>query len=189
MILPIYIYGSEVIRERAGEFDLSAPDAAEVIARLIPDMFETMYLADGVGLAAPQVGKSIRVLVVDGAPLADDMPELKDFKRAMINPVVLEESEETIEYNEGCLSIPGISEKVSRAKVIKVKYLDEDFVEHEETIDGFAARVVQHECEHLEGKVFIDNISAIRRQLNKGKINSILKGTVKCSYRAKAVGK
>ena len=186
MILPIYIYGSEVLRERAADFDVSAPDAAEAIGKLIPDMFETMYQADGVGLAAPQVGKSVRVLVVDGAPLADDMPELKDFKRAMINPVVLEESEETIEYNEGCLSIPGIHETVSRSEKIKVKYFDDQFIEHIEEFEGYKARVIQHEYDHLEGNLFTDKVSPIRRQLLKSKLTNIIKGKAATSYKTKS---
>ena len=185
MILPVFLYGQAVLRQKAEDVAKDYPE----IKKLVADMYDTMYHADGVGLAAPQIGLSIRLLVIDANVLGDDFPECVGFKRTMINPDIIERSEEEILLEEGCLSIPGISEKVSRAKVIKVKYLDEDFVEHEETIDGFAARVVQHECEHLEGKVFIDNISAIRRQLNKGKINGILKGTVKCSYRAKAIGK
>ena len=183
MILPIYIYGSEVLRERAGEFDLSAPDAAEVIARLIPDMFETMYLADGVGLAAPQVGKSIRVLVVDGAPLADDMPELKDFKRAMINPVVLEESEETIEYNEGCLSIPDINAGVVRPRRITVEYYDQNFDKRREELDNFACRMVQHEIDHLNGILFTDLCAPIRRKMLQSKLGNIMNGKVKTHYK------
>ncbi len=169
MILPVFLYGQAVLRQKAEDVAKDYPE----IKKLVADMYDTMYHADGVGLAAPQIGLSIRLLVIDANVLGDDFPECVGFKRTMINPDIIEKSEEEILLEEGCLSIPGISEKVSRAKVIKVKYLDEDFVEHEETI----------------GKVFIDNISAIRRQLNKGKINSILKGTVKCSYRAKAVGK
>ena len=183
MILPIYIYGSEVLRERAGEFDLSAPDAAEVIARLIPDMFETMYLADGVGLAATQVGKSIRVLVVDGAPLADDMPELKDFKRAMINPVVLEESEETIEYNEGCLSIPDINAGVVRPRRITVEYYDQNFDKRREELDNFACRMVQHEIDHLNGILFTDLCAPIRRKMLQSKLGNIMNGKVKTHYK------
>ena len=148
-----------------------------------------MYHADGVGLAGPQVGLSLQVLVIDADVLKDDFPECKGFKRAMINPVFLEKSEETVSMEEGCLSLPGIHEKVARSVKIKIKYRDEDWQEHEEELSGYAARVVQHECEHLTGHVFIDNISAIRRQLNKSKLNSIIKGTARCSYRAKAVGK
>lgn len=185
MILPVYLYGQPVLRKEAEEISKDYPE----IKKLVVNMFETMYNAEGVGLAAPQVGLSIRLLVIDADVMGDDFPECKGFKRAMINPNILERSEEEIALEEGCLSLPGIHEKVSRAAKIRVKYLDEDFVEHEEIVEGFAARVVQHECEHLEGHVFIDNVSAIRRQLNKGKLNSIIKGTARCSYRAKAVGK
>ncbi|OJV22769.1 MAG: peptide deformylase [Bacteroidetes bacterium 41-46] len=183
MILPIYIYGSEVLRERASDFDISAPDAAGTISKLVSDMFETMYQADGVGLAAPQVGKSIRVLVVDGAPLADDMPELKNFKRAMINPVVLEESEETIEYNEGCLSIPDINAGVVRPKKIRVEYLDENLFKREEELDNFACRMVQHEIDHLNGVLFTDLCAPIRKKMLQSRLSNIMNGKVKTHYK------
>lgn len=189
MILPIYIYGSEVLRERAADFDLNAPDASGIIAKLIPDMFETMYQADGVGLAAPQVGKSIRVLVVDGAPLADDIPELKDFKRAMINPVVLEESEETIEYNEGCLSIPDINAGVVRPKTIRVEYLDENLTKREETLDNFACRMVQHEIDHLNGVLFTDLCAPIRKKMLQSRLSNIMNGKVKTHYKTASLAK
>lgn len=185
MILPIYLYGQPVLRKEAEALSASYPELKQLEA----DMFETMYHAEGVGLAAPQVGLSIRLLVIDADVLAEDYPECKGFKRTMINPVFLEKSEETISLDEGCLSLPGIHEKVARSKRIRVRYFDTDFQAHEETLEGFAARVVQHECEHLAGHVFIDNISAIRRQLNKSKLNNIIKGTARCAYRAKAVGK
>ena len=185
MILPVYLYGQPVLRKEAELVPQDYPD----LKQLIKDMYETMYHADGVGLAGPQVGLSLQVLVIDADVLKDDFPECKGFKRAMINPVFLEKGEETISMEEGCLSLPGIHEKVARSVKIKIKYRDEDWQEHEEELSGFAARVVQHECEHLTGHVFIDNISAIRRQLNKSKLNSIIIGTARCSYRAKAVGK
>lgn len=185
MILPIFLYGQQVLRKETEEITKDYPNLKELVA----NMFETMYNADGVGLAAPQVGLSIRMLVIDGSPMGSDFPECKDFKRVMINPEIIEESEESITLEEGCLSLPGVHESVSRAATIRIKYFDEDFTEHDDTIEGFAARIVQHECEHLEGHVFIDNISAIRRQLNKGKLNNIIKGTARCSYRVKAVGK
>ena len=185
MILPVYLYGQPVLRKGAEEVPQDYPD----LKVLVSNMFETMYHADGVGLAGPQVGLSLRLLVIDADVLADDFPECKGFKRTMINPVFLEKSEETDSMEEGCLSLPGIHEKVSRSVRIRIKYQDADFVEHEEELSGFAARVVQHECEHLTGHVFIDNVSAIRRQLNKGKLNNIIKGSVRCSYRAKAIGK
>ena len=185
MILPVYLYGQPVLRKEAEEVPQDYPD----LKGLVSNMFETMYHADGVGLAGPQVGLSLRLLVIDADVLADDYPECKGFKRTMSNPVFLEKSEETDSMEEGCLSLPGIHEKVSRSVRIRIKYQDADFVEHEEELSGFAARVVQHECEHLTGHVFIDNVSAIRRQLNKGKLNNIIKGSVRCSYRAKAIGK
>ena len=173
MILPVYLYGQPVLRKEAEEVPMDYPDLKQLVA----NMFETMYNADGVGLAAPQVGLSLRLLVIDADVMGDDFP------------VFLEKSEEEVSMEEGCLSLPGVHEKVARSAKVRVKYLDEDLKEHEETVEGFAARVVQHECEHLEGHVFIDNISGIRRQLNKSKLNSIIKGTARCSYKAKAVGK
>lgn len=185
MILSVYLYGQPVLRKEAEDVSMDYPD----LKQLVVNMYETMYNADGVGLAAPQIGLSLRLLVIDADVMGEDYPECKGFKRTMVNPDIVESSEEEILMEEGCLSLPGVHEKVSRAKKIRVKYLDEHLVEHDEVIDGFAARVVQHECEHLEGHVFIDNISGIRKQMNKGKLNSIIKGTARCSYKAKAVGK
>lgn len=185
MILPVYLYGQPVLRKEAEDVPKDYPELKQLVA----NMFETMYHADGVGLAAPQVGLSLRLLVIDAHVMGDEYPECKGFKRAMINPEIVERSEEEISLEEGCLSLPGVHEKVSRAKSIRIKYFDENFEAHEEVIEGFAARVAQHECEHLTGHVFIDNISAIRRQLNKSKLNGIIKGTARCSYRTKAVGK
>lgn len=185
MILPIYLYGQPVLREETKDVPVDYPNLKELVA----NMFETMYNADGVGLAAPQVGLSLRLLVIDADVLSDDFPECKGFKRAMVNPCIVERSDETVAMEEGCLSFPGVHEKVSRAKIIRVTYSDENGTSHEEELDGFTARVVQHECEHLAGGVFIDNISPIRKQLNKGRLNNIIKGTARCSYRTKAVGK
>lgn len=185
MILPVYLYGQPVLRKEAEDVPKDYPD----LKQLVSNMFDTMYNADGVGLAAPQIGLSIRLLVIDASVMADDFPECKGFKRAMVNPEIVERSDEEVSMEEGCLSLPGVHEKVSRSGRVRVKYLDENLEAKEETVEGFAARVVQHECEHLDGHVFIDNISAIRRQLNKGKLNSIIKGKARCSYRVKAVGK
>jgi peptide deformylase len=185
MILPIYLYGQPVLRGENKEITSAYPNLKE----LVGNMFETMYNADGVGLAAPQVGLSIRLLVIDADVLADDFPECKGFKRAMINPRITARSEEQVSMEEGCLSFPGLHEKVSRAKSIRITYLDEELIAHEEELHGFAARVAQHEYEHLEGGVFIDNISPIRKQLSKGKLNNIIKGTARCAYRTKVVGK
>ncbi|MDR0743123.1 MAG: peptide deformylase [Tannerella sp.] len=184
MILPIYTYGQAVLRKKAETVGKDYPG----LKKLIDDMFETMYNAEGIGLAAPQIGLSIRLLVIDADLVSESHPECKDFKRVMINPEITEFSRETILLEEGCLSFPGIHEKVSRAVKIHVRYRDRDFNEQEEEVEGFSARVVQHECEHLEGEVFIDDISPIRRQLNKSKLNHIIKGTVACSYKIKPVG-
>ena len=184
MILPIYVYGSDVLREKAKAVDINAPGIKEEIKKLVEDMFETMYQADGVGLAAPQIGKLIRVLVVDGAPLADDdSPELKEFKRALINPVVLEESEETVEYSEGCLSIPDIHADVARPEKIKVKYLDENLEHKEEFFEGFACRMVQHEMDHLDGILFVERIAPIRKKMIQSKLNNIKSGKKRAAYK------
>ena len=181
MVLPIYTYGQAVLREEAKTIDRDYPNIKE----LISNMYETMYNAEGVGLAAPQIGSSIRLIVIDGDPLSENYPECEGFKHTMINPEIIEESDETISMEEGCLSFPGIHEKVTRAAKIRIRYTDENFDEHEESIEGFAARIVQHECEHLDGRVFIDNISPIRRQLNKGKLNNLIKGSISCDYKIK----
>ncbi|MDR2385136.1 MAG: peptide deformylase [Tannerella sp.] len=185
MILPIYTYGQPILRKAAEPVN---KDCVADMDRLIDDMFETMYKAEGIGLAAPQVGHSIRVLVLDAHPLKKDHPECAYFKREIINPELIEESKEKISLEEGCLSFPGIHETIQRAKKITVKYFDRDFVEHVETLEGFAARIVLHEMEHLAGHLFIDNISPIRKQLNKGKLNSLIKGKADAKYKIKSVG-
>jgi peptide deformylase len=184
MVLPIYLYGSDILRERAKEVDLSQNGLKEEMKILVDNMFETLSKADGVGLAAPQIGKSIRVLIVDGSLMGDDSPELVDFKRAMINPVLLEESKETIEFSEGCLSIPDIHASVARPKKIKVAYYDTDFVKHEECFDDFACRMVQHEMSHLDGVLFTDLIAPIRKKMVQGRLNHIKAGKVKTFYKA-----
>lgn len=173
------------MRKVAEDIDKEYPKLKELVA----DMFDTMYKSDGVGLAAPQIGLSIRAIVIDTNVMAEDYPECKGFKRVLINARIVERNDEEIGLEEGCLSLPGIHEKVSRPTRVKIKYMDEDFIEHEEIVEGFNARAVQHEYDHLEGKLFIDHISAIRKQLIKSKLNSIVKGNMRCSYRTKAVGK
>ncbi|HJV78562.1 MAG TPA: peptide deformylase, partial [Paludibacter sp.] len=152
---------------------------------LINNMYQTMYHAEGVGLAAPQVGLAIRLLVIDLQAFKEDDPELAAFKVVMINPTILERSEEQVSAEEGCLSIPGVHENVSRAKKIKIKYLDADFNEHIDEFDGFKARVVQHEYDHLEGHLFTDRVTPIRRQLLKSRLTNIVKGKTSCSYKVK----
>lgn len=185
MILPVYLYGHPVIRKVAEPIDATYPD----LAKLIADMYETMYASDGIGLAAPQIGRSIRLVVVDVDVLRDSYPELADVKMTIINPVleVLEDGKKC-SSEEGCLSVPGVHESVTRIEKIRLRWQDENFVEHDEVIEGYLARVIQHECDHLEGKVFIDHISPIRKQLIKGKVGNIIKGRVNCSYRVKAAG-
>lgn len=185
MILPVYLYGQPVLREVAGTIEHDYPKLQELIA----NMYETMYQSEGIGLAAPQIGHSIRLLVIDADVLAEDFPECKDFKRIMINAQIIEEGEETEGRDEGCLSLPGIHEKVVRSKKIKISYLNERFEPCVEELDGFTARVVQHEYDHLDGKLFIDHISPIRKQLIKSKLNNIVKGNVRCAYKVKMVGR
>jgi peptide deformylase len=183
MILPIYLYGQPVLRKVAEDITPDYPNLGE----LIENMFETMHQADGIGLAAPQIGLAIRLVVVDLDVLSDDYPEYKDFRRVYINAYVLEEGEETDSMEEGCLSLPGIHEKVTRPTRIRVKYLDENFVEHDEWVDGFLARAMQHEFDHLEGMVFSDHLSPLRRQMNKNRLGNLAKGKVSCSYKTKRV--
>ena len=185
MILPIYTYGQPVLRKVAEDIDANYPE----LKQLVENMYETNERADGVGLAAPQIGLPIRVVIVDLRPLAEDMPEYADFKRAYINGYIVEEEGETILMDEGCLSLPGIHEKVPRAEKVRIQYVDEDFVEHDEWVEGFLARVIQHEFDHLEGKVFTDRISPLRRQMNKAKFNALLSGKVRCDYKVKVAKK
>ena len=182
MILPIYTYGNAVLRRHTEEISVNYPE----LNSLINNMYETMYHAEGVGLAAPQVGLSIRLLIIDLAPFKEDDPELGAFKVVMINPTILERSEEQVSGEEGCLSIPGVHEMVLRAEKIKIKYMDVDFNEHIEEFEGYKARVVQHEYDHLEGHLFTDRVTPIRRQLLKSRLTSIVKGKASCSYKIKA---
>ena len=185
MILPIYLYGQPVLRKVAEDI---TPDYPE-LRSLIENMFETMHNAEGIGLAAPQIGLAIRLVVIDLDVLSEDFPEFKDFSRVYINAHILETSDETEGMEEGCLSLPGIHEKVTRPSRIHVKYLDENFVEHDEWVEGYLARVMQHEFDHLEGKVFTDRISPLRRQMNKAKFNALLAGKVRCDYKVKVAKK
>ncbi|HHT22238.1 MAG TPA: peptide deformylase [Bacteroidales bacterium] len=181
MILPIYTYGQSVLRKVAEPIEKDYPKLNE----LIDNMYETMKHAEGVGLAAPQVGLPIRLFVIDLEPLKGDNPELADFKLAMINPEILEESIEEVEFDEGCLSVPGISETVSRPEEIKIRYLDTDFNEHVEVFNGFKARVIQHEYDHLEGHLFTDRVKPLRRQLLKSKLTNIARGKTATKYKIK----
>lgn len=181
MLLPIYLYGQAVLRKEAQDVTADYPE----LKTLAENMFQTMAKANGVGLAAPQVGLAIRMFVVDGNGLEEDYPECLNFRRCMINPEILEESEETNVKDEGCLSIPGVYESVKRPEWIVVRYMDENFEQHEEKITGFAARMTLHEYDHLDGKMFIDHVSPLRKQLIKAKLSAIIKGKVNCSYKIK----
>lgn len=181
MILPIYIYGSGVLRKECQDIDQSYPE----LGKLIEDMYTTMYASEGVGLAAPQIGKDIRLFVVDGTPFEDVDPTAKDFKKVFINPEIYEESEEEVLMNEGCLSVPGIHEDVYRPETIRINYLDENFEEHDEELTGWPARIVQHEYDHLDGLVFTDRLSTIRKTMLRNKLNAMAKGKYSCAYRSK----
>jgi peptide deformylase len=184
MILPIYIYGQPVLRKVAEDIPADYPD----LKQLISDMWETLAESEGIGLAAPQVGKAIRVVVIDLDPLAEDMPQYKGFRHAYINPHIVEyDDTETTSMEEGCLSLPAIHEKVVRPSRIRVQWLDEDLQPHDEWIDDYLARVMQHEFDHLDGKMFVDRVSPLRRQLIKGKLKSLMQGRYRCGYRTKPV--
>lgn len=183
MILPIYIYGQPVLRKESADIEKGYPNLKELLA----NMFETMEEANGVGLAAPQIGLNIRVVVIDLDVLSEDFPEYKGFKKGFINPHIIEYDETNTEsLEEGCLSLPGIQEKVTRPTRIHVQYLDEDLNEHDEWVEGYLARVMQHEFDHLDAKMFIDRISPLRKQLIKSKLKALLQGRYRCSYRTKA---
>lgn len=184
-LLPIVGYGNPVLRKKAEEITKDYPGLQEIIQ----NMFATMYASEGVGLAAPQVNLSIRLFIVDGKPFADEDSQLDNFKRIFINPQIIEESGEEWPFNEGCLSIPGIREDVMRKPVVTLRYLDENFKEHTETFTGIAARIIQHEYDHIEGVLFIDHLSAFKRRLLKGKLDDITKGKVDVRYRMKFAGR
>lgn len=181
MILPIVAYGNGILRKKCEEIDADYPE----LKKLLADMYDTMHHAEGVGLAAPQIGLPIRVFVIDLDCLSEDEPQFKGYQLTMINPEIIERSGDDVTMNEGCLSIPGINESVTRKNKIVVNYFDENFVEHEKTFEGFEARVIQHEYDHLEGHTFIDRINPIRRQMIRGKLNSIIKGKISCRYKIK----
>ena len=182
MILPIYLYGSEVLRRENVDVDLNDKEG---IATLLENMWETLAVADGCGLAAPQVGVNKNLVIVDGRELSDSYDYLHDFVRVMINPVVLEESEETCEYSEGCLSVPGFFAEVTRPAKIKVEYYNEKLEKVVEEFDRFGCRMVQHELSHLDGSLFVDEVSPIRRKMIARKLQAISKGAVQTRYKSK----
>ncbi len=182
MIQPIYLYGSGVLREVAAPADLNDKEG---ISTLVKDLWETLAASDGCGLAAPQIGDGRRVAVVDGDVMADVFPYLKGFKRTFINPVVLSESESSCEYNEGCLSVPGIYADVRRSESIEVEYYDENFEKKTESFDKFAARMIQHEFSHLDGVLFTDLVAPVRKKMISRKLQSIARGKVGTAYKSK----
>ena len=182
MILPIYIYGHPVLR---AENAVVTPDF-EGLHELIENMKETMYHTNGIGIAAPQVGVNARIVYIDVDVLAEDFPELKGVNMVLINPeITIDETSESVSREEGCLSVPGIHENVQRIEKIHLHWQDEQFNEHDQDIEGYLARVVQHECDHLEKTLFVDRISPIRKQLIRSKLNNMVKGKVSCDYRCK----
>lgn len=182
MILPIYLYGQPVLRQVSQPISRDYPNLGE----LIENMKETMYASDGIGIAAPQVGLDIRVIYIDVDVISQSRPELKDIRMVLINPELeVDENSKTVTLEEGCLSLPGIHENVTRHDRIRLHWFDENWNEHTEVIEGYLARVVQHEYDHLEGHVFIDHASAIRKQLIRTKLNNIVEGKVSCDYRVR----
>ena len=182
MVQPIYLYGSEVLRQEAEPVDLNEKES---IKTLVQDLKDTLAVADGCGLAAPQIGVSRRVVIVDGRELADTYPYLKDFTRTLINPVVTGESQERVTYQEGCLSIPGIYCDVVRPKLVTVEYYNEKLEKVTETFDNFASRMVQHELSHLDGDLFTDHVTPIRRKIIAKKLQNISHGRVSAHYNTK----
>jgi peptide deformylase len=179
MILPVTAYGHPTLKKVAQEIDEDYPD----LGQLIDDMFETMYAAEGVGLAAPQVNKSIRLFIVDATPYADEIEGAADFKKILINPYIVEEDGTEWLHEEGCLSIPNIREQVSRKPKIRIEYYDENWEFHDEEYDGMLARIIQHEYDHLEGTLFVEKISSLRKTLLKRKLQDITKGNIKVDYK------
>ncbi len=192
MILPIVGYGDPILRKKGVEVNENHPNLKEVIA----NMYETMYNAYGVGLAAPQVGLSIRLFMIDTSPFSDDedlskeeQEQLKDFKKTFINAVILKEEGEEWGFNEGCLSIPEVREDVYRQEKITIEYYDEDFNKHTDVYDGLIARVIQHEYDHIEGILFTDKISSLKKTLIKKKLQNIMEGKTRPDYKMKFVAK
>ena len=188
MVLPIYVYGWPLLRKKSEDITPDYPNLQQLIA----DMFETMYKAEGCGLAAPQIGLNIRVIVIDGEQLAeennpDDM--LRTFKKILINPEITARFGDDWTDNEGCLSLPKIRESVKRPAGVKITYFDENFQQHREEYEGMAARIIQHEYDHIEGTLFIDRMSPLRRKLIAGKLNDVAKGKADCKYKIKTYKK
>lgn len=190
MILPIVAYGDPVLKKEAEDIDQDYPE----LKQLIDDMYETMYAAHGVGLAAPQIGKSIRLFIVDGAPFAENEEEtepdprakgIESFKKVFINPIIEEEEGEEWGFHEGCLSIPKIREEVYRKEKVHISYYDEHFKLHQDTYEGYAARIIQHEYDHIDGVLFTDHLSPLKRRLLTKRLQNISKGEISVDYKMK----
>jgi peptide deformylase len=187
MILPIVAYGDPVLKKEAEEIDEKYPD----LPKLIADMFDTMYHAKGVGLAAPQIGRSIRLFIVDGSPFADEEDDevdpraegIENFKKVFINPIIEEESGEKWAFQEGCLSIPKIRENVFRQEKVLITYFDENWEFHEESFDGYAARIIQHEYDHIEGILFTDHLSPLKKKMLTKRLQNISTGKIDIDYK------
>jgi len=179
MTYPVVIYGHPVLRKVAEDVDRDYPGLQQIIA----DLFETMYNSEGLGLAAPQIGKSIRLFVIDGAPVAKDEPSLADFKKVFINARITEKYGELKPMNEGCLSIPNIREEVNREYHIRIQYYDENWIFHDEVYDGYKARIIQHEYDHLDGILFTDKVNPLKKRLLKSKLAAISKGKFEAEYK------
>jgi len=179
MILPIVAYGHPVLKKVAQEI---GPDC-HGLQELIADMWETMHQSDGVGLAAPQVNRSIRLIVIDASAYAEKYPEAAGFKKVFLNAKIYKEEGEEFSFNEGCLSFPGLREDVMRKPVIHIRYMDEQFREHDERYEGVIARVIQHEYDHTEGIVFVDRISNLKKMILKGRLTDISKGNIEVDYK------
>jgi peptide deformylase len=193
MILPILSYGSPILRKECDEFE-----EGESLKELVSDMFETMYAASGVGLAGPQIGISKRIFTVDASPfsepeegeeLDEKLKELKDFKKVFVNPIIEKETGSPWPFSEGCLSIPGIREDVERKALIKISYYDENWNFFEESFQGIAARIIQHEYDHIEGILFTDHLNPLKKRLMKRKLDEISKGRVEVNYKMKFLKK
>ena len=182
MIQPIYLYGSEILRAKAAEADI---DDKERILKLVEDLKDTLTKSEGCGLAAPQIGVGLRVLIVDGDVMSDVYDYLKGFFRVMINPVIIEESGTKCEYNEGCLSVPGIYADVIRPDAMTVEYYNEKFEKVTEKFDKFACRMIQHEMSHLDGVLFTDLVPPIRKKIISKKLLNITKGKISTHYKSK----
>jgi peptide deformylase len=184
MIYPIVVYGHPILRKVAEEIDEDYPG----LEQLISDLFETMYYSEGLGLAAPQIGKSIRIFVIDGKPAAEDEPALADFKKVFINAHITERTGDLLPMNEGCLSIPNLREEVARESHIRINYYDENWEYYDEVYDGYRARIIQHEYDHLDGILFTDKLNPLRRRLIKSKLTAISKGMFEAEYKTILAG-